>query len=108
MRQGLDEACRRGIVSQGLAEFTNRTAQNALADHRPGPGRGAQLLTSDQPSRVFHQSAKDGKELGTERDEILSAPQLLAAGVEPERGKNELMILHSGSGIALDSTCTVT
>src|SRR6185436_14043697 len=38
MRQGLDEACRRSIVSQGIAELTDRTAQNALADHRPGPG----------------------------------------------------------------------
>jgi hypothetical protein len=47
---------------------------------------------------VFQQAAEHGIELGTERDELLSPPQLLTDRVQPERREDELTILHSCSG----------
>src|SRR5215813_13276908 len=52
--------------------------------------------------------AEHGEELGTEGDELLSSPQLLADRVQPKRRKSELTVLNSCSGIAPDSACAVT
>jgi len=97
MRNGFHEARGRRIVLQNISQLTNAPAEHAFADHGRGPGGCTQLLSRDQPSGLFDQAQEHGKQLGTERHELRSPPQLLAGGVQPEWGKDELTVRHSFS-----------
>ena len=94
---GFNEAGRRWVIVESLADLTNGDFKDGFTDKRPWPDSVEQFLFCDELARTPDEMVEHGEGFGAELYCLRALPQTLVGQIQAKGVEDDLFsILHSG------------